>query len=657
MDRYNELVDILNKANYEYHVLDNPETLTDEEYDNYMRELYEIEDEHPEYIREDSPTKKIGGVVLDKFNKITHKIPMMSLQDVFNEDEIRKFDAQIRKEGINPKYVCELKIDGLSVSLRYEKGVLVSAATRGDGKVGEDITENVKTIKQVPLKLKDPIDIEVRGEIYMSRDTLRKLNIEREKIGESLFKNCRNAAAGSIRQLDSKIAAKRNLEVWIYHLPNPLDYNIKTHHEALEFMKDLGFRTNPNNKLVNGIDEVMKFIEEKNNLRDSLPYDIDGVVIKLDNLDDQKKVGYTIRYPKWAVAYKFPAQVVKTKLKDIVFTVGRTGIVTPNAMLEPVMVMGSLISKATLHNEEYCITKDIRVGDTVKIIKAGDVIPRVEEVDFNDRKEDSKRFEFIEYCPICGYKLVKKDSSYYCTNELCDKKNIEKLIHYVSRDAMNIEGIGDSVVEDFYNMGYLKSILSFYNLYKYKEELMRLEGFGEKSITSILDEIEESKNMPLDRLLYALGIRHVGVKTGRILAKKYKNIDNLMNASKEDLESIKDIGKIIADSVYEYFKLEENIHLIENLRKLGMNMEFVDDTKENTFFQDKTFVVTGSLTKYSRDEIESLIEKNGGKASSSVSKKTSYVIVGENPGSKYDKALELNIPILKEEDIEKLINE
>lgn len=657
MDRYNELVDILNKANYEYHVLDNPETLTDEEYDNYIRELYDIEEKHPEYIREDSPTKKIGGVVLDKFNKITHKIPMMSLQDVFNEDEIRTFDERIRKEGIKPKYVCELKIDGLSVSLRYEKGILVSAATRGDGRVGEDITENVKTIKQVPLKLAKDIDIEVRGEIYMSRDTLKKLNIEREKNNEPLFKNCRNAAAGSIRQLDSKIAAKRNLEVWIYHLPNPDDYGIKTHHEALEFMKDLGLRTNPNNRLVNSIDEVLKFIEEKNNLRDSLPYDIDGIVIKLDNIDEQKKMGYTIRYPKWAVAYKFPAQVVKTKLKDIMFTVGRTGIVTPNAILEPVMVMGSLISKATLHNEEYCITKDIRVGDTVKIIKAGDVIPRVEEVDFSLRKEDSKRFEFIENCPICGYKLVKKDSFYYCTNELCDKKNMEKLIHYVSRDAMNIEGIGSSVVEDFYNMGYLKSIINFYSLYKYKEELMSLEGFGEKSITSILDEIEESKSMPLDRLLYALGIRHVGVKTARILAKKYKNIDNIMNASKEDLENTKDVGKIIADSVYEYFKLDENIHLIEELKSIGMNMSFIDDTKENTFFLDKTFVVTGTLLKYTRDEIEELIEKNGGNTSSSVSKKTSYVIVGENPGSKYTKALELNIPILKEEDIEKVINE
>ncbi len=380
MDRYNELVELITKANYEYHVLDNAETLTDEEYDNYLRELYKIEEDHPEWIRSDSPTHKIGGVILEKFEKVTHNIPMMSLADVFNEDEIREFDARIRNAGIDPKYVCELKIDGLSVSLKYEKGLLVSGATRGDGVVGEDITHNVRTIKQVPLKLNKPIDIEVRGEIYMSKKTLERINEERKENNEPLLKNCRNAAAGSVRQLDSSVAAKRFLEVWIYHLPDPEDYGIKTHHEALEFMADLGFRTNPNNRLVNSIDEVMQFIQEKNEAREGLPYDIDGVVIKLDDLHDHEIMGNTIRYPKWACAYKFPAQVVSTKLKDIKFTVGRTGQVTPNAILEPVMVMGSLISKATLHNEEYCLVKDIRVGDTVKIIKAGDVIPRVESV-------------------------------------------------------------------------------------------------------------------------------------------------------------------------------------------------------------------------------------------------------------------------------------
>ena len=359
-ERYNELIDLLNKANYEYHVLDNPTTLTDQEYDNYLREVYEYEENNPENIREDSPTQKVGGVILDKFEKVTHRIPMMSLADVFNEDEIREFDERIKKENINPEYVCELKIDGLSVSLRYENGFLKTAATRGDGVIGEDITHNVKTIKQVPLKLSKPIDIEVRGEIYMSKSTLERLNEQRKHNGEALLKNCRNAAAGSIRQLDSKIAAERNLEVWIYHLPNPEDYGIRTQYESLEFMKELGFRINPNSKLVCSVNEVMKFIDEKRQIRDELPYDIDGVVIKLNNLRDHQIMGNTIRYPKWACAYKFPAEVVSTKLLDIKFTVGRTGQVTPNAILEPVMVMGSLISKATLHNEDYCINNKSR---------------------------------------------------------------------------------------------------------------------------------------------------------------------------------------------------------------------------------------------------------------------------------------------------------
>ena len=474
MKRYDELVDLLNKANYEYHVLDNPTTLTDEEYDNYLREIYKIEEENPSIIRSDSPTHKVGGVILDKFSKVTHNIPMMSLADVFNEDEIISFDSKIKKEGINPKYVCELKIDGLSVSLKYENGVLVSAATRGDGIVGEDITHNVKTIKQVPLKLTKPISIEVRGEIYMSRKTLSILNEERMKKGEPILKNCRNAAAGSIRQLDSKIAAKRNLEVFIYHLPDPEDYGIKTHYEALEFMKSLGFRTNPNNRLVSSISEVMNFIHEKNSMRDELAYDIDGVVIKLNDLNDQKIMGFTERYPKWACAYKFPAQEVSTKLLDIKFTVGRTGQVTPNAILEPVMVMGSLVSKATLHNEDYVLAKDLKIGDTVLIKKAGDVIPEVIMPKKELRDGTEIGFKMAHNCPICNSKLVKKDSIYYCVNDSCDRKTIENLIHFASRDAMNIEGFGDNIVEDFYNMGYLKSVSDFYDLYKNKEELKEL---------------------------------------------------------------------------------------------------------------------------------------------------------------------------------------
>lgn len=658
MDRYNELVDLINKANYEYHVLDNPTTLTDQEYDNYIRELYDIEEKHPEYIREDSPTKKIGGVILDKFDKVTHKIPMMSLADVFNEDEIREFDSRIRKEGINPEYVCELKIDGLSVSLKYENGLLVSAATRGDGFVGEDITHNVKTIKQVPLKLPEPIDIEVRGEIYMSKKTLDILNAERLKNNEPLLKNCRNAAAGSIRQLDSSIAAKRHLEVWIYHLPDPEDYGIEAHHEALEFMKNLGFRTNPNNKLVNSIDEVLDFIHEKGDAREDLPYDIDGVVIKLDNLHDHEIMGNTIRYPKWACAYKFPAQIVQTRLNDIIFTVGRTGQVTPNAVLEPVMVMGSLISKATLHNEDYVKGLDIRVGDTVRIIKAGDVIPRVDSVVMENRHSDALPFKMTDVCPICGSKLVKKDASYYCVNDNCSKKDIEALIHYVSRDTMNIDGLGDAIIEDLYNLNYVRSIPDIYKLGRYKEELKLLEGYGEKSVQKLLDAIEESKSNSLEKFLFAIGIRYVGKKTAKILASNYKNIDSLANATFDELKVIHDIGDVIADSVFKYFRDEDNLNMLDELKDLGINMEYLKgESLSDTAFSSKTFVLTGTLDSITRDDAKEKIEALGGNCSGSVSKKTNVVIAGHDAGSKLTKANELGIEIWNEEEFLQVLSE
>ena len=657
MDRYNELVELITKANYEYHILDNPVTLTDAEYDNYLRELYKIEEEHPDWIREDSPTKKIGGVVLEKFIKVTHNIPMMSLADVFNEDEISEFDNRIKKEGIDPKYVCELKIDGLSVSLKYEKGILISGATRGDGVTGEDITHNVKTIKQVPLKLNKPVDIEVRGEIYMSKKTLELLNKEREENGEPLLKNCRNAAAGSVRQLDSSVAAKRNLEVWIYHLPDPEDYGIKTHHEALEFMAELGFRTNPNNRLVNSIDEVMEFIQEKNDARKELPYDIDGVVIKLDDLHDHEIMGNTIRYPKWACAYKFPAEVVQTKLNDIKFTVGRTGQVTPNAILEPVMVMGSLISKATLHNEEYCVTKDIRIGDIVRIIKAGDVIPRVESVVMDMRPANTKPFEFIKECPICGSTLVKKDAAYYCKNDDCSKKDIEGLIHFVSRDTMNIEGFGDATLEDFYNLGYIKRISDIYHLNKYIDELKLIEGFGEKSIKNLTDAIENSKSNSLEKLLFALGIRYVGKKTAKILAKEFKNIDNLIAADFDSLNRIRDIGDVIAKSVVDYFNSEENLELIQELKNLGLNMDYLGtETEEETAFSGKTFVLTGTLDSITRDVAKEKIEALGGNCAGLVSKKTNVVIAGHDAGSKLTKAEELGIDIWNEEEFLEVLN-
>lgn len=656
--RIDELVEILTEANYNYYVLDNP-TITDQEYDKYLEELTKLEKKYPELARDDSPTKKIGAEVLDKFEKVTHDIPMMSLSDVFNEEEIVLFDNRIKKEGVTPEYVCELKIDGLSVSLKYEKGVFVRAATRGNGVVGEDITNNVRTIKTVPMKIKEPIDIEVRGEIFMSKETLNKLNKERQEKGESLFKNCRNAAAGSIRQLDSSIAAKRNLEVFIYHLPNPEDYGIKTHYEALEYMEKLGFRVNKdNNKLVKNVDEVLKYIEEKGNIRESLSYDIDGVVIKLNNLADQQKVGYTLRYPKWATAYKFPAEISYTKLIDIKFTVGRTGQVTPNAILEPVLVMGSTISKTTLHNEDFVLEKGLKIGDIVGIKKAGDVIPEVVCALKERRTGTEKDFVMTKTCPICGSTLVKKEqeSAYYCENSLCDRRKIEGLIHFASREAMNITGFGERIIEDFYNFGYIKSILDFYHLDKIEEELKELEGFGNKSINNLLEEIENSKHNSLERLLFGLGIRYVGRKTAKILAKNYKNIYKLFEASYDELKDIPDVGEKIASSVYAYFRDEENRLLIKNLEEIGVNLNYLQEEKEDENFLNKTFVITGSLSM-PREMLKEKIESLGGKVSESVSKKTSYLILGEDPGSKYNKALSLNIPILKEEDLEKMFNQ
>jgi len=656
MDKYNELVEIVNQANYDYHVLDNPK-ITDQEYDNYLREIYKIENDHPEWIRDDSPTKKVGGLVLDKFEKITHDIPMMSLSNVFNEEEIKSFDAKIKKEGINPKYVCELKIDGLSVSLKYKDGKFVSAATRGDGVVGEDITHNVLTIKSLPLKLKKTIDIEVRGEIFMSKKTLEKLNKERELNNESLFKNARNAAAGSIRQLDSSIAAKRNLDMFIYHIPNPKDYGIKTHSEALEFLHELGFKTNPNNKLVSNVDEVIDFVYDKNNIRLDLPYDIDGVVIKLNDIGSQEEMGYTARYPKWATAYKFPAEEVNTILRDIIFTVGRTGLVTPNAVLEPVMVMGSLVSRATLHNEDYVKEKDIRVGDVVTIIKAGDVIPRVENVLKERRKSNLEEFSMTENCPICGSLLSKKDSLTYCFNEFCPARKIEGLTHFVSRNCMNIDGLGERIIEDFYNLGIIKTIPDIYNLKDKKQELQELEGFGTKSVEKLLESIEKSKENSLERVIFGLGIKGVGEKVAKILAKNYKNIDSLIGANIETLENIRDLGPILANSIVSYFKNPENIKVINDLKKYGLNFEYLGEkVEENEYFNNKKFVLTGTLESYKRDELTKIIENFGGEVIKSVSKNTDVVICGDSPGSKYDKAKELNIEIWDEEKLLSILN-
>lgn len=656
-NRYNELVELLNKANYEYHVLDNP-TITDQEFDKYLRELINIEKEYPELVRDDSPTQKIGGEVIDGFKKIRHDIPMLSLSNVFNESEIMEFDNKISKEGFHPNYVCELKIDGLSVSLKYKNGKFVSAATRGDGVAGEDITHNAKTIKSIPLRLNKDIDIEVRGEIFMSKKVLEELNKLRSEQNLPLFQNCRNAAAGSIRQLDSNIARQRKLDTFIYHLPNPLDYGIKTHMEALEFMKELGFKTNPNNCLVSDVNGILDFINEKGSIRSELPYDIDGVVIKVNDINIQTELGYTLKYPKWATAYKFPATLVLTKLKDIIFTVGRTGQITPNAVLEPVLVQGSTIRRATLHNEQYVIDKGLKIGDIVSIRKAGDVIPEVVNPIIDRRDGTEKDFVMIKKCPICGsdLEISKSGIDYFCHNDACPKRNIESLIHYVSRKAMNIDGLGERIIEDFYNMGFIKKIEDIYDLKDKKTLLIELEGFGDKSVNNLITSVENSKSNSLERLIFALGINGIGEKNAKILAKKYKNIDNLMKVSYEELNNIRDIGPVLAKSIFEFFNNEENIVLINNLKNIGVNMNYIgEDVVENVNFINKKFVVTGTLKKYSRDEIKEIIENNGGTTSESVSKKTDIVIVGENAGSKYDKAVSLGIEIWDEDKLDSML--
>ena len=654
-ERYDELIKLIEKANYDYYTLDNP-TVTDREYDNWMSELLDIEERHPEIKRKDSPSEKIGGEVISEFKKVEHKIGMFSISDVFNESEIVAFDERIRKEFPNPSYVCELKIDGLAVSLQYEKGILKRAATRGNGLVGEDITHNVKTIGTIPLRLNKPVDIEVRGEIYMPLKAFNELNEKRLKNGEPIFQNPRNAAAGSIRQLDSSVAKSRKLDAFLYHVP---ETDKKTHYEALMELKELGFIVNPNIRLVKNIDEILDYINEWTARRGELPYDIDGIVIKVNDIHMQRELGFTAKYPRWVIAYKFPAEDVKTRLTDIVCTVGRTGQITPNAVFDPVKVMGSTIRRATLHNGDYIKEKNLKIGDNIFVHKAGDVIPEVVGPCLEDRTGNEREFVMPDKCPICGASLVLTDSGIdlKCPNDLCPARNIESLIHFCDRKAMNIEGLGERIIEDFYNMKFITSIIDIYNIKDRKEELIELEGFGDKSVNKLLDNIEKSKENSLEKLLFAIGISGIGEKNAKILAKKFMNIDNLMNASLEDLTNISDVGPILANSIYNFFRDEDNIKLINDLKNIGMNMNYLGaQIKENEELLNKRIVVTGTLKKYTRDEIQNLIELNGGLWSTSVTKKTYAVIVGENPGSKYDKAKKLNIPIWTEEDFDKVIN-
>ena len=646
MERMEEIVELLNKYNYEYYTLDSP-SVSDAEYDRLMQELIVLEKKYPDKILPNSPTQKIGGEIISEFDKVVHNVRMFSLGNVFNEDEILDFDKKIKKIIHNVEYVAELKIDGMGVSLEYRNGVLYQASTRGDGTVGEDITHNVKTIKSIPLKLNENVDIVIRGEIYMSKKSFAELNASRKENGLPLFQNPRNAAAGSVRQLDSSITASRKLDAFLYHYPlTPF----KTHYESLEYMKKLGFKVNPNIKLCKNIYEVIDYIKKWTELREALPYEIDGVVIKVNDVTKYDEIGYTAKVPKWATAYKFPAQLVLTKLKDIIFTVGRTGMITPNAVLEPVKIMGSTVSRATLHNKDYVVNKDIKINDYVYITKAGDVIPEVVSVELSRRK-DVKDFVMIKKCPICEETLVNPDGfvDSYCLNDKCPARNIEKLIHFVSRNAMNIDGLGDRIIEDFYNYGYIKTFSDIYKLKDKKEELIELEGFGNKSVNNILENIENSKNNSMERLLFALGINGIEAKKAKLISKQFPSIDELSNASFEELNDIKDIGPILSRSIVDYFSNDDNLAEIDRLKELGLNFKYNGKKIEvDEEYSGKKFVITGSFDFINRNEIKDFIEHKGGYTSESVSKKTDVVIVGKDPGKKYEDALKLNIPIWDE---------
>ena len=654
LTRIKELTELLNQYNYEYYVLDKP-TISDQEYDRLMQELIHLEQEFPQYASPLSPTQRVGGAVLDSFKKIIHTKNMLSLSNVFSNEELIAFDKRIRETVLSKiEYVCELKIDGLAVSLVYKNGELEYAATRGDGTVGEDITHNVKTIKSIPLTISYLGELEVRGEIFMPKKSFERLNHQRQLDGVELFANCRNAAAGSVRQLDSSVAAKRQLDAFLYHVPDAKDYDLHTHKEALDWITSLGFKTNPLTKKCKDINEVIAYIEEMTEKRKDLSYEIDGIVIKVNDLDLQDELGYTAKSPKWATAYKFPAQEVVTKLKDIIFTVGRTGQITPNAVLEPVRVAGSLVQRASLHNEDNVVSKDIRKGDYVIIRKAGDVIPEVVRPVIERRTGNEIPFAMTKYCPKCGALLEKEpdQAAYFCHNPNCDSKNIEKIIHFASRDAMNIDGMGIRIIEQFYNQGFIKNIIDIYYLYEHAKEIMELDGFGQKSMDNLLNAINHSKENSLEKLLFGLGIKGVGAKMAEVLAAHFKTMDRLMDTDAQELTSINDVGDILCESILSYFNQQSNMELIDQLKEIGLNMEYLKETNvlTNHKFSQKTVVVTGTLEKYTRNEIKELLTSLGAKVTNSISSKTDYLICGKDAGSKLEKAQKLKVAILSEDE-------
>lgn len=652
-----QLREKLERYNYEYYVLDNP-SVKDAEYDRLMQELILLETENPQLKSPLSPSQRVGGEVQTEFKKVVHKRTMLSLANAFNEDDLRSFDEKVR-EALNVDkvtYTAEMKIDGLGISLNYNEK-LINAVTRGDGIQGEDVTANVLTIKSVPSHINLKGDFEVRGEVFMSKDILKQLNKERAKNDEPLFANTRNAAAGSIRQLDSSIAAKRKLDAFWYYFVNAGNFGIRYHSEALDFCDKLGFKTNPNRKKCVGIEEVIKFVEEYTERRNELPYDIDGIVIKVDDMSTYDKLGYTAKTPRWAIAYKFPPEEVITKLEDIIFTVGRTGKITPNAVLEPVRVAGSLVQRATLHNEDFVTEKQLMIGDYVYLRKAGDIIPEVLKVATEKRDGTQKPFVMIEDCPVCGHPLVKKDAMHFCVNENCGARKIEGIIHFASKDAMDIEGLGEKVAEQFFNQDFFHSIPEIYRLKEHREEIIALDGWKSKSIDNLINAIEKSKANSLERLLFGFGIKEVGSKMAKTLAKKYTTLEALFDANIEDLLEISDVGPVVAESVKTWFEDENNLEMIRSLKKEGVNFDYLGQVTSaaDSYFSGKTIVLTGTLATMGRKEASEILENLGAKVTGSVSLSTDIVLAGSDAGSKLDKAHQLGIEVMDEETFLNLI--
>ena len=642
-----------------YYDDDKPE-ISDFEYDMLMVELRNLEKKYPEFKSSDSLTQKVGGHVKEGFKKVTHEVPLQSLQDVFSlvevEDYIEKINEKAKENDIkDTNYVVETKIDGLSAALEYKQGKFVRGATRGNGLVGEDVTENLKTIKTIPMELNEKIDITVRGEVFISKKDFEKMNQEREEDEKELFANARNAAAGSLRQLDSKITAKRPLDIYIFNVQKIEGKEFNSHFEELEYLSKLGFNVNPVRIDCKNIEEIENAIKKIGEERENLTFGIDGAVVKVDDLKFREILGTTAKVPRWAIAYKYPPERKETILKDIVCQVGRTGVITPMAILEPVRVAGSKISKTTLHNEDFIKEKDIRIGDTVVIQKAGDVIPEIVEVKRKKRTGKEVEFEMPKVCPVCGAPAIREEgeAAVRCTGIECPAKLYRNLVHFVSREAMNIDGLGEAIIKQLLDKGLIKNMADIYAL-KF-EDIASLKKNGKKFAENLINSINRSKQNDLYRLITAFGIRHVGVKASKVLAKRYKNMKNLMKATSEELAMIEDIGPIVADSIREFFLQDQTIDLIEKLKQAGVNMKHLEEENSDDRFNGKTFVLTGSLGKYTRNEASSIIEKFGGKTSSSVSKKTDYVLAGEDAGSKLTKAQSLGVKILTEEEFEKLI--